>query len=77
MLLIYIAAFLFTANYFKNIFDTRLNFVTHIITITIIGFAVPNSFEFIYLQLLAGIVSILSVCRCIKEHNYLFQLLKL
>ena len=40
---------------------------THLIAIVIIGFLVPNSFEFLYLQLMAGIVSILSVLQMYKR----------
>jgi hypothetical protein len=33
---------------------------THVITILNLGFVVPNSFEFVFLQLMVGIVTILS-----------------
>lgn len=65
--LIYVMPFCLLPIILKAFFDTRLALFTHIITITIIGFAVPNSFEFIYLQLLAGIVSILSVLQMYKR----------
>ena len=51
----------------KAFFDTRLALFTHLIAIIIIGFIVPNSFEFIYLQLMAGIVSILSVLQMYRR----------
>ena len=51
----------------KAFFDTRLALFTHLVAIIIIGFIVPNSFEFIYLQLMAGIVSILSVLQMYKR----------
>lgn len=45
----------------RAFFDTRSALYIHIITIIIIGFLVPNSFEFVFLQLIAGIVAVLSV----------------
>ena len=38
-------------------FDSRLGLFTHLITVLNIGFVVPNSFEFIFLQMMAGIVT--------------------
>jgi putative nucleotidyltransferase with HDIG domain len=51
----------------KAFFDTRVALFTHLITVIIIGFIVPNGFEFVYLQLMAGIVSILSVLQMYKR----------
>ncbi|MCP4550690.1 MAG: HDIG domain-containing protein [Bacteroidetes bacterium] len=45
----------------RAFFDTRPALYVHIITIIIIGFLVPNSFEFVFLQLIAGITAIISV----------------
>jgi len=55
----------------KVFFDTRLALFVHIVTIIIIGFLVPNSFEFIFLQLIAGIISIISVAD-FKKRSQLF-----
>lgn len=45
----------------RAFFDSRLALFTHIITVIVIGFLVPNSFEFVFLQLIAGIITIISV----------------
>jgi cyclic-di-AMP phosphodiesterase PgpH len=45
----------------RAFFDTRVALFVHIITIILIGFLVPNSFEFVYLQLIAGVVTIFSI----------------
>ncbi len=45
----------------RAFFDTRLALYVHIITIIIIGFLVPNSFEFVFSQLIAGIIAVFSV----------------
>jgi len=55
----------------KVFFDTRLALFVHLVTIIIIGFMVPNSFEFIFLQLIAGIISIISVVD-LKKRSQLF-----
>ncbi|MFC1729737.1 HD family phosphohydrolase [candidate division KSB1 bacterium] len=45
----------------RAFFDSRLALFVHIVTIILIGFMVSNSFEFIFLQLIAGIIAIISV----------------
>ena len=54
----------------RAFFDTRLALFVHLITIIIAGFLVPNSFQFVFLQLLAGIVAIMSVKQ--MEHRSQF-----
>jgi len=53
----------------KAFFDARLGMFTHVLTVLLLGFIVPNSFEFIYLQIIAGIVTILSVSELYKREN--------
>lgn len=65
--LIFLMPFCLLPIIIKAFFDTRLALFSHLISIIIIGFVVPNSFEFIYLQLMAGIVSILSVLQMYKR----------
>ncbi len=45
----------------RAFFDNRLALYVHIITIILIGFLVPKSFEFVFLQFIAGIIAILSM----------------
>jgi cyclic-di-AMP phosphodiesterase PgpH len=45
----------------RSFFDNRLALYVHIISIILIGFLVPKSFEFVFLQFIAGIVAILSM----------------
>ncbi len=42
----------------KSFFDARLALFTHVLTIILLGFVVPNGFEFIFIQIIAGIVTI-------------------
>ncbi len=53
----------------KSFFDARLGLFTHVLTVLILGFIVPNSFEFIFLQIIAGIVTILTVSELYKRAN--------
>lgn len=45
----------------RTFFDTRVALFTLLITLFLIAFLVPNSFEFIYLQIMAGILASLTV----------------
>lgn len=53
----------------KTFFDARLGLFVHVLTILILGFVVPNSFEYIFLQTIAGIVTILTVSELYKRAN--------
>jgi cyclic-di-AMP phosphodiesterase PgpH len=53
----------------KTFFDPRLGLFTHVITILNLGFIVPNSFEFLFLQLMTGIVTILSTTQLQNRAN--------
>ncbi|OUW65606.1 MAG: phosphohydrolase, partial [Flavobacteriaceae bacterium TMED200] len=53
----------------KTFFDPRLGLFTHVITILNLGFIVPNSFEFVFLQTMAGIVTILSITQLQNRAN--------
>lgn len=53
----------------KAFFDARLGLFTHVLTVLLLGFIVPNSFEFIYLHMIAGIVTILTVSELYKRAN--------
>lgn len=53
----------------KTFFDARLGLYVHVLTVLILGFVVPNSFEYIFLQIVAGIVTILSVSELYKRAN--------
>ena len=53
----------------KAFLDPRMGLFTHVLTILLLGFLVPNSFEFIFIQLVAGIVTILTVSELNKRAN--------
>jgi len=53
----------------KTFFDARLGLFVHVLTVLLLGFVVPNSFEYIFLQIIAGIVTILTVSELYKRAN--------
>ena len=53
----------------KAFFDPRLGLFVHVLTVLILGFIVPNSFEYMFLQIIAGIVTILTVSELYKRAN--------
>ncbi len=55
----------------RAFFDNRLALYIHIITIILIGFLIPRSFEFVFLQFVAGIIAILSMAS-LRRRSQLF-----
>ncbi|MFY0715209.1 HDIG domain-containing protein [Seonamhaeicola sp. NFXS20] len=53
----------------KAFFDARLGLFTHVLTVLLLGFVVPNSYEYMFLQIIAGIVTILTVSELYKRAN--------
>ncbi|OZV68618.1 HD family phosphohydrolase [Winogradskyella aurantia] len=53
----------------KAFFDARLGLFAHVLTVLLLGFIVPNSFEYMFLQIIAGIVTILTVSELYKRAN--------
>lgn len=53
-------------------FDTRMALFVNLITLIISGFLVPNSFEFVYLQFVAGIIAIVSIVKVHKRSQFFF-----
>lgn len=50
--------------------DTRMALFVHLITIILTGLIVPNSFEFVFLQLFTGIVTILSIVKLERRSQF-------
>ncbi|WP_298954630.1 HDIG domain-containing metalloprotein [uncultured Nonlabens sp.] len=53
----------------KAFFDARLGLFTHVVTIFILSFIVPNSDEYLFFQMMSGIVTILSGNEIYKRAN--------
>lgn len=61
----------------KAFFDARLGLFTHVLTVLLLGFIVPNSFEFIFVQIIAGIVTILTISEMHKRANLFISVLQI
>jgi len=51
-------------------FDTRLALFTHVITVLILGSIAPNGYEFVFMQTIAGMVTIFSVTNLRKRAQF-------
>jgi hypothetical protein len=58
---IYIMPFTLVAIILRTFFDARLALFVHIITVLLVGFFAPNSYLFVFLNVFAGIVAIISL----------------
>jgi putative nucleotidyltransferase with HDIG domain len=74
---LYVVPFCILPIVLKAFFDTRLALFTHLISVLIIGFIVPNGFEFVYVQLIAGIVSILTILQMYKRVHLFISAIKI
>lgn len=57
----------------RILFDTRLALNIHLLVVLIAGFYVPNSFEFAYFEITAGMVSIYSIKNLIRREQFLIS----
>lgn len=58
---LYVVPFCLLPVIVRSFFDSRLALFAHIVGLIIVGFEAPNGFEFMFLQLIAGIISIFSL----------------
>ncbi len=58
---IYVVPFVIVPIMISTFFDSRLALFIHTIIILLVGFWVPNGFEFVFLNIIAGIVAIFSL----------------
>ena len=58
---LYVVPLCLTPILVRTFFDAKVSIYVFLVSIIIIGFSVPNSFEFIFYQLIAGMMAILSV----------------
>jgi putative nucleotidyltransferase with HDIG domain len=59
----------------RILFDTRLALNIHLLVVLIAGFFVPNSFEFAYFEITAGMVSIYSIKNLVRREQFLISAL--
>lgn len=61
----------------RAFFDTRLALFVHIITILLVGYYAPNSFEFLFIEFIAGISAIINVTGLYKRSQLFIAAVKI
>ncbi len=74
---IYVVPIIILPIVLKAFFDARLGLFTHVSTVLLLGFIVPNSFEFVFLQIIAGMVTILTVNELHRRANLFISIAKI
>jgi len=55
----------------RTFYDARLALFIHMILLMIVGFFAPNSFEFVFLNFIAGIVAIISLTNIYRRNKFI------
>ncbi len=58
---LYVVPFVIVPIILKTFYDSRIAIFVHIITILLVGFWAPNSFEFVFMNFIAGVVTIFTL----------------
>ncbi|WP_437918340.1 HD family phosphohydrolase [Sphingobacterium sp. LRF_L2] len=58
---------------FRVLFDTRVALNIHLLMVLIAALFVPNSYEFVFLQFIAGMVAIYSIKTLVKREQFLLS----
>jgi cyclic-di-AMP phosphodiesterase PgpH len=74
---LYLAPFCMLPLVIRAFYDSRLALFVHLTAILIIGIQVPNPFEFVFLQLLAGIITVLMVQNIYRRGELFSSALKI
>jgi putative nucleotidyltransferase with HDIG domain len=69
---IYVLPFAIVPIMIRTFFDSRLALFVHLLTVLVIGFWAPNSYEFVFLNIIAGIAAIFSLTNSYRR-GILFQ----
>lgn len=67
---IYALPLMLVAIMIRAFFDTRLALIVLLISLLLVSFMVPNSFEFIFLQLITGIITIVSIVKLQRRAQF-------
>ncbi|HVA98237.1 MAG TPA: HDIG domain-containing protein, partial [Bacteroidia bacterium] len=70
---IYILPFCILPIMVRAFFDTRVALFTHLVNILILSFLAPNRFEFIFLELVVGMVAIFSILNMRKRSQIFYS----
>lgn len=58
---IYVIPFAIVPIFIRTFYDSRLALYIHLVTVFLVGFFVPNGFEFAFIHFIAGVVAIISL----------------
>lgn len=72
---IFIVPFALIAILIRTFYDSRLALFVHLTSVLLAGLIVPNSFEFIFINLLAGVIAIFSLTNTYKRAKLFFTAL--
>ncbi len=67
----YLIPFCIAPMIIKAFFDTRMAMFVHLVIMLIIGFIAPNGFEFVFMQIIAGMVTTFSIIS-LRKRSQLF-----
>ncbi len=73
---LYIIPYMILPLVLKAFFDSRLGLFTHVMTVLLLGFIVPNSFEFIFIQITAGVITVLTISELHKRSDLFMTVAK-
>lgn len=59
----------------RSFYDTRTALFTHIVTLLILGFEAPGGFEFIFTQMVAGMVAIFTIINMSRRSQFFLSVL--
>ncbi|HLN53828.1 MAG TPA: HDIG domain-containing protein [Lentimicrobium sp.] len=68
--LIHLLPFCLVPIIIRVFFDTRLAYFVLIVTLILTGFMVPNAFEFVFMQLITGLIAIISVAELRRRSQF-------
>ncbi|MDY0197989.1 MAG: HDIG domain-containing protein [Tenuifilaceae bacterium] len=64
---VYVIPFAIVPIFIQTFYDSRLALFIHLTTVFLVGFFVPNSFEFVFMHFIAGVVAIISLTKVYRR----------
>ncbi|HDP55101.1 MAG TPA: HDIG domain-containing protein [Bacteroidetes bacterium] len=64
---VYVIPFAIVPIFIRTFYDSSLALFIHLITVFLVGFFVPNSFEFVFMHFIAGVIAIISLTRVYRR----------
>ena len=67
---LYIVPLVINVLVIRAFYDTRLALMIHLTTVLLVSYFVPNSFQFLFLQVITGIITIISIVNLYKRSQF-------